>query len=59
MVRLERSLHLLRTTRMPLEQIACAVGLADAATLHRLVEAHGPLTRGVAAGRRSEGVVRL
>ena len=39
-VRLERSLHLLRTTRMPLEQIAAAVGLADAATLHRLVKRH-------------------
>jgi transcriptional regulator GlxA family with amidase domain len=39
-VRLERSLHLLRTTRMPLEQIANAVGLADSATLHRLVKRH-------------------
>jgi transcriptional regulator GlxA family with amidase domain len=39
-VRLERSLHLLRTTRMPLEQIAGAVGLANAATLHRLVKRH-------------------
>ncbi|PXX08153.1 GlxA family transcriptional regulator [Mycolicibacterium moriokaense] len=52
-VRLERSLHLLRTTRMPLEQIACAVGLADAAALHRLVKRHtgrspGALRPGVA-----------
>ncbi|ORW26686.1 hypothetical protein AWB91_05410 [Mycobacterium paraense] len=39
-VRLERSLHLLRTTRMPLEEIAAAVGLADPATLHRLVKKH-------------------
>ena len=39
-VRLERSLHLLRTTRMPLEQVAAAVGLADPATLHRLVKRH-------------------
>jgi transcriptional regulator GlxA family with amidase domain len=39
-VRLERSLHLLRTTRMPLDQIAAAVGLADPATLHRLVKRH-------------------
>jgi transcriptional regulator GlxA family with amidase domain len=39
-VRLERSLHLLRTTRMPLEEIAAAVGLADPATLHRLVKRH-------------------
>jgi transcriptional regulator GlxA family with amidase domain len=39
-VRLERSLHLLRTTRMPLDQIAGAVGLADPATLHRLVKRH-------------------
>jgi transcriptional regulator GlxA family with amidase domain len=39
-VRLERSLHLLRTTRMPLEEVAAAVGLADPATLHRLVKRH-------------------
>ncbi|HTX95189.1 MAG TPA: helix-turn-helix domain-containing protein [Mycobacterium sp.] len=39
-VRLERSLHLLRTTRMPLDEIAAAVGLADPATLHRLVKRH-------------------
>lgn len=39
-VRLERSLHLLRTTRMPLDEIAGAVGLADPATLHRLVKKH-------------------
>lgn len=39
-VRLERSLHLLRTTRMPLEEIAAAVGLADPATLHRLMKKH-------------------
>ncbi|WP_122498558.1 GlxA family transcriptional regulator [Mycobacterium attenuatum] len=39
-VRLQRSLHLLRTSRMPLEQVAEAVGLADPATLHRLVKKH-------------------
>lgn len=39
-VRLERALHLLRTTRMPLEEVAAAVGLADPATLHRLVKRH-------------------
>jgi transcriptional regulator GlxA family with amidase domain len=39
-VRLERSLHLLRTTRMSLEEVAAAVGLADPATLHRLVKRH-------------------
>ncbi|MGO8769786.1 GlxA family transcriptional regulator [Mycobacterium sp.] len=39
-VRLERALHLLRTTRMPLEEITAAVGLADPATLHRLVKRH-------------------
>jgi transcriptional regulator GlxA family with amidase domain len=39
-VRLERCLHLLRTTRMPLEEITAAVGLADPATLHRLVKKH-------------------
>ncbi len=39
-VRLERSLHLLRTTRMPLEGVAAAVGLTDPATLHRLVKRH-------------------
>jgi transcriptional regulator GlxA family with amidase domain len=39
-VRLERSLHLLRTTRMPLEEVAAAVGLSDPATLHRLVKRH-------------------
>jgi transcriptional regulator GlxA family with amidase domain len=39
-VRLERSLHLLRTTRMSLEEIAAAVGLGDPATLHRLVKKH-------------------
>jgi transcriptional regulator GlxA family with amidase domain len=39
-VRLERSLHLLRTTRMPLEEVAAAVGLADPATLYRLVKRH-------------------
>ena len=35
-----RSLHLLRTTRMSLEEVATAVGLADPATLHRLVKRH-------------------
>jgi transcriptional regulator GlxA family with amidase domain len=39
-VRLERALHLLRTTRMPLGEVAAAVGLADPATLHRLVKRH-------------------
>ena len=39
-VRLERALHLLRTTHMPLEEVAAAVGLADPATLHRLVKRH-------------------
>ncbi|OBH61161.1 GlxA family transcriptional regulator [Mycobacterium sp. E2479] len=39
-VRLERALHLLRTTPMPLEEIAAAVGLADPATLYRLVKRH-------------------
>jgi transcriptional regulator GlxA family with amidase domain len=39
-VRFERALHLLRTTRMPLEEITAAVGLADPATLHRLVKRH-------------------
>ncbi|OBF93791.1 hypothetical protein A5791_12285 [Mycobacterium sp. 852002-51163_SCH5372311] len=39
-VRLERSLHLLRTTRMSLEEVAAAVGLGDPATLHRLVKKH-------------------
>jgi transcriptional regulator GlxA family with amidase domain len=53
-VRLERSLHLLRTTRMSLEEIAAAVGLGDPATLHRLVKKHtgrspGALRPGAAA----------
>jgi transcriptional regulator GlxA family with amidase domain len=39
-IRLERALHLLRTTRMPLEEISAAVGLADPASLHRLVKKH-------------------
>jgi transcriptional regulator GlxA family with amidase domain len=39
-IRLERALHLLRTTRMSLEEVAAAVGLADPATLHRLVRRH-------------------
>jgi len=39
-VRLERALHLLRATRMPLDEIATEVGLADPATLHRLVKRH-------------------
>jgi transcriptional regulator GlxA family with amidase domain len=39
-VRLERSLHLLRTTRMPLEEVAGKVGFADPATLYRLVKKH-------------------
>jgi transcriptional regulator GlxA family with amidase domain len=39
-VRLERALHLLRTTRMPLEEVAAAVGLANPATLYRLVKRH-------------------
>jgi transcriptional regulator GlxA family with amidase domain len=39
-VRLERALHLLRTTRMPLEEVAAAVGLGDPATLYRLVKRH-------------------
>jgi transcriptional regulator GlxA family with amidase domain len=39
-VRLERALHLLRTTRTPLEEVAAAVGFADPATLHRLVKRH-------------------
>jgi transcriptional regulator GlxA family with amidase domain len=53
-VRLQRSLHLLRTTPMPLEEVAAAVGLADPATLHRLVKRHtgrspGALRPGAAA----------
>lgn len=53
-VRLERSLHLLRTTRMSLEEIAAAVGVTDPATLHRLVKKHtgrspGALRPGTAA----------
>ena len=57
-VRLERSLHLLRTTRMPLDEVAGAVGLADPATLHRLVKRHtgrspGALRPGATAARRS------
>ncbi|MQY27270.1 GlxA family transcriptional regulator [Nocardia aurantia] len=39
-VRLERALHLLRTTQLPLEQVAAAVGLSDPASLHRLVKKH-------------------
>jgi AraC-like DNA-binding protein len=42
---------------MPLEQIAAAVGLADAATLHRLVKRHtgrspGAVRPGAALQRR-------
>lgn len=39
-IRLERALHLLRTSRTPLEGVAAAVGLADPAGLHRLVKKH-------------------
>lgn len=39
-IRLERALHLLRTSRTPLEGVAAAVGLADPASLHRLVKKH-------------------
>ncbi len=54
--RLARSLHLLRTTRMSLEEVATAVGLADPATLHRLVKRHtgrspGALRQGPAVER--------
>ena len=53
-VRLERALYLLRTTRTSLGEVAAAVGLADPATLHRLVKRHtgrspGALRPGAAA----------
>jgi transcriptional regulator GlxA family with amidase domain len=56
-VRLERALHLLRTTHMPLEEVAAAVGLADPATLHRLVKRHtgrspGALRTGTGTARQ-------
>ncbi|WP_203335785.1 GlxA family transcriptional regulator [Nocardioides limicola] len=39
-VRLGRAVHLLRTTTMSLDEIAAAIGLNDANTLHRLVKRH-------------------
>ena len=39
-IRLNRALHLLRTTTLPLGKISTAVGFADPATLHRLVKRH-------------------
>jgi transcriptional regulator GlxA family with amidase domain len=58
-VRLERALHLLRTTPMPLEEVAAAVGFADPATLHRLVKRHtgrspGALRAGAARQRSAQ-----
>jgi len=53
-VRLERALHLLRTSRMPLEDIAAAVGLSDPATLYRLVKRH----TGHSPGRLRPGTQR-
>ena len=37
-IRLERSIHLLKTTRLPINTIANEVGLSDATALHRLVK---------------------
>jgi transcriptional regulator GlxA family with amidase domain len=39
-VRLKHALHLLRTTDLSLAKISAAVGVADPATLHRLVKRH-------------------
>ncbi|MDP9166140.1 MAG: helix-turn-helix domain-containing protein [Actinomycetota bacterium] len=39
-IRLERALHLLRTSQLPLERVGAAVGLSDPASLHRLVKRH-------------------
>lgn len=51
--RLERAVHLLRTSTMPLEDIATAVGLGDPATLHRMVKKHTGLPPGALRhGRR-------
>jgi transcriptional regulator GlxA family with amidase domain len=51
-IRLSSALHLIEQTRLPLDQVAERVGLADAAVLHRLVVRHTGQSPGRFRGRR-------